>query len=76
MITVIHGPPACGKTRHKNLLAARYGARRIVDSWSASDPNRPQRPRSGDLVLTCDGPDAIAAVLPGAKIIAFAEALR
>ena len=48
---VIHGPRACGKTRHKLALAAKYGVAedRIID-----DPALHQRiPAEGALVLTC-----------------------
>lgn len=46
MITIIHGPKACGKTRNAAKLAAHFGAARVVDDWGG----QPLQP--GDLALT------------------------
>ncbi|KKC24894.1 hypothetical protein [Sphingomonas sp. SRS2] len=62
MIIVIHGPPACGKTFNRERLREHFGCRRIVDSWDAysgQGDGRSQRLRDGDLILTCDSPEAI-----------------
>lgn len=37
MITVIHGPPGCGKTRDAKALKTLYGCDRIIDGWQPGD---------------------------------------
>lgn len=50
MITVIHGPAGCGKTRNAEALKRAFGCRRIVDGW---EPGQELMPiRDGDLILT------------------------
>lgn len=36
---VVFGPPACGKTRNAEALAAHFGVDVVIDDW---DPNRHQ----------------------------------
>lgn len=70
MIIVIHGPPACGKTRNKEALRRHFGCRRIVDGWEAhsdrADPSHHDGSpiRDGDLILTTDDPVAIYRAAP------------
>lgn len=47
MITIIHGPMGCGKTKNAEDLRQLYGAKRIVDDWN---PNI--QLFNGDLALT------------------------
>lgn len=56
MITFVYGPPACGKTRHRQQFAEMYAADRILDGWTATTGAIPMK---GDLVLTCDSPEQI-----------------
>lgn len=62
MITIVHGPAACGKTRNKNLLRDHFGSERILDGWDARTGwiDHGEGPiRDGDLILTCAPPQAI-----------------
>jgi hypothetical protein len=60
MITIIHGPAATGKTRHKQAFAAHYGCTHVVDGWN---PNRDEVPDDGRLVLTSATTEAIRAAI-------------
>lgn len=56
-ITIIHGPPASGKTFHRTAFMKKFGCVRYVDNWL---PDQHELPDDGRLVLTFAGPEQIA----------------
>ncbi len=77
-ITVIHGAPGTGKTRHEEHLREHYGCARILDEWDPKGVTRQSvRPRHGDLVLTQCSPETIRHHLgSAARIVSIEQALR
>lgn len=63
---IVHGPPACGKTRYKQQIAAHFGCAAIVDEWDERRDNLIE----GALHLTLKEP---ADAYRGAQVIAFAD---
>lgn len=60
MITFLYGPPACGKSHHRQQFAAMFKATAILEGWDANwRAHSRVMPQDGDLVITCDGPDQI-----------------
>ncbi|MAY63964.1 MAG: hypothetical protein CML29_17310 [Rhizobiales bacterium] len=53
---IVYGPPGCGKTLHKEALAAAFGCKRILDESEdeARFKREVQEPRPRTLILTCN----------------------
>lgn len=64
---IVFGPPACGKTRNAQALAAHFGVSKIVDDW---DPRLHQLER-GALHLTHSDHRALGAETHAFGVIRF-----
>ncbi|MEY2882396.1 MAG: hypothetical protein RL490_120 [Pseudomonadota bacterium] len=74
MITIIHGPPACGKTRNASKLATQFDCKNVLDldEFEKMDPARRRRFADGNLLLlTTEDPANLSARFPKAKLVAF-----
>lgn len=78
MITVIYGPHASGKTRHREALATHFGCTRILDCeipLERSTCKAVTALQAGDLVLTNDEGQAQRLGEIGARVIYIGDAL-
>ncbi|WP_287459220.1 hypothetical protein [Sphingomonas sp.] len=73
MGVVIYGPPATGKTFHKDRFKRLYNARRIVDG---SGVDHPIKFRNGDLILTNDPIEWARQRFPGMRLVSIGEARK
>lgn len=69
MITIIHGPQGCGKTRNAMALANFFGASLVVDL--RSDEEIPD----GALVL-CNLKEIPASLMDDARVMSFNRAME
>lgn len=65
MKVVVHGPPACGKTRCAGTIARHFGLRRVVDGWDPAD----HKLEKAALHLTA----VPCREIVGAKVVAFRD---
>lgn len=76
---IIHGPMACGKTRHAQLFRSHYRCVRIQDSVvnGRAYDGEAGRVQHGSLILTYESPKQISKWAPdGARVVSFELAMR
>lgn len=66
---IVHGPQACGKTRHAETLRRHFACREIIDNWLRGDAIVP-----GALHLTYTKPSP--SEMDRAMIIPFGQAMH
>ena len=69
MITIVYGPPACGKTHNAERLARHFGCTSIVDGWDGRSDLPPN-----SLALTVEHPSRLPR-LRGARVVPFQDAI-
>ncbi len=66
MITIVYGPPGCGKTRNAERLARHFGYVKVVDGWDGTS-----KLPVNCLALTVNQPPAIRR----ASVMSFQDAI-
>lgn len=74
-IIIVHGARACGKTYNARALADKYGCRHTFDGGRPTQATL--RQMQGDvLILSDEDPRTLASRYPGARIVAFKDAMK
>jgi hypothetical protein len=74
MITIVYGPPGCGKTRNATKLAAQFGCKHVLDLDEFERGLRVDKHRfaeGGLMLLTNEGHGYLRAQYPKAKLVEF-----
>ncbi len=75
MVTIIHGPRACGKTRNADVLRIRYGAAVAIDLDDFNKRSDQQRRalRINHVLILTDNEGQARAQFPKGHFVAFSE---
>jgi hypothetical protein len=66
---IVHGPQACGKTRHRLVLQKHFGLPDVRDNWGPTETPR----AFGTLYLTSFEPQGLNGQFQGIELVSYAS---